>query len=610
MKEIIQDIRIVSRYKQHYFDKYNTTMHTDYSCWGYYDGISIVQIDTTDDKSDKNISHLFEKRSKACISPVWCGTVHNAEDLNGTFSKQNIGIFRCYDVTGGITWEQNLKIEKTSPYFALAFLQLSSREQYSDLETKIKNMSTYVFDTFAPYVFFNTYHTYDNADLIILLYSNSLKEINNALASLENDKEYLLSTDKAAIESALDITLPAIGATEASIDFSGLIAKLRSKEDGATSNKIMIVPQANNRWSSEKTNVDSVYTFTCNKPEFSIAVQEGNVWTKTFTIDEPTVTAGDAEVLKKKLVYQYKEKDADDNAWQKCSGDLEQIFSEAPSNKDYQVRAFYREGIVSDVVDVTLETPEQLPNSDMEEWQAPQLDSFVGIPNFWDKFYCYDFLPYKNGENDIWWSTNNKRSQDYTIARVKVTSSPCVSYSENVKNNGSRSTLIYTSGHGGEWASTSTELYSDGAFAGSLFIGKYNWNWDNSPQEEIISGHIFSSRPTSFKFWYKYIPKKSDAFKAYIELRNGDEVIASGTFIPETISSETDWIQGEITLDYGDSPKSATSIYVQFLSTTKTSFSEDDFDKNKSITFPVMGNWNAHIGSMLYIDDLSLIYDK
>ena len=429
-------------------------------------------------------------------------------------------------------------------------------------------------------------------------------------SSLTKDKEYLLSTDKTTIEQALGITLPAIGATNASIDFSGLVAKLQSKVDGATTNKIMIVPQANNRWSSEKLDVDSVYKFTCNKPEFSIAVQEGNVWTKTFTIDEPTVTAGNAEVLKDKLVYQYKEKDADDNAWQTCSNGLEQAFLTVPDNKAYQVRAFYREGIVSDVVDVTLETPEQLPNSDMEEWQAPQLDSFVGIPNFWDKFYCYDFLPYKNGENDIWWSTNNKRSQDYTIARVKVTSSPCVSYSENVKNNGSRSTLIYTSGHGGEWASTSTELYSDGAFAGSLFIGKYNWNWDNSPQEEIISGHIFSSRPTSFKFWYKYIPKKSDAFKAYIELRNGDEVIASGTFIPETISSETDWIQGEITLDYGDSPKSATSIYVQFLSTTKTSFSEDDFDKNKSITFPVMGNWNAHIGSMLYIDDLSLIYEK
>lgn len=47
-----------------------------------------------------------------------------------------------------------------------------------------------------------------------------------------------------------------------------------------------------------------------------------------------------------------------------------------------------------------------------------------------------------------------------------------------------------------------------------------------------------------------------------------------------------------------------------FYQRQKTSFSEGDFDKNKGITFPVMGSWNAHIGSMLYIDDLSLIYDK
>ena len=95
MGEIIQDIRIISLYKQHYFDNYAPNMHTDYSCWGYYDGISITQVDTSDDK--KNISHLFEKRSNACISPVWCGTAHSADDLNGTYSKQSIGIFRCFE---------------------------------------------------------------------------------------------------------------------------------------------------------------------------------------------------------------------------------------------------------------------------------------------------------------------------------------------------------------------------------------------------------------------------------------------------------------------------------------------------------------------------------
>lgn len=422
-------------------------------------------------------------------------------------------------------------------------------------------------------------------------------------ASLENDKEYLLSTDKAAIESALDITLPAIGATEASIDFSGLIAKLRSKENGATSNKIMIVPQANNRWSSEKTDVDSVYTFTCNKPEFSIAVQEGNVWTKTFTIDEPTVTAGNAEVLKDKLVYQYKEKDADDNAWQTCSNGLEQAFSTVPDNKAYQVRAFYREGIVSDVVDITLETPAQLPNSDMEKWSTEAGEEFrVSDDWFSSKKTYYKFYPYNSGENNIWWATNNQRSQDGNIVLGfghPVAFAPCVSYCESIKHGDNRSALIYTSGHGDGSNSTGEVIYADNAFAGSLFIGNDN-----------TIGHSFAVRPTSFKFWYKYLPKNSDTFKVYIELKNGDDVIASGTFIPQTISSETDWIEKEIALDYGDSPKPATSIYVQFLSTTKTSFSKDDFDRNKSITFPVMGDWNAHIGSMLYIDDLSLIYDK
>lgn len=192
MGEIIQDIRIISLYKQHYFDNYAPNMHTDYSCWGYYDGISITQVDTSDDK--KNISHLFEKRSNACISPVWCGTAHSADDLNGTYSKQSIGIFRCFDSSANITWEKNSKIEKMSPYFALAFLQLALPEQYADIEQKIEGMSVYScdayndYDTSLPYVFFNTYHTYDNADLIILLYSNNLKQMNAALTDVETDE--------------------------------------------------------------------------------------------------------------------------------------------------------------------------------------------------------------------------------------------------------------------------------------------------------------------------------------------------------------------------------------------------------------------------------------
>ena len=405
-------------------------------------------------------------------------------------------------------------------------------------------------------------------------------------ASLDKEKEYLLSTDKETIEQTLGITLPSVGDKPESIDLSGLIAKLQTNAGVPTNNSIEIDVQANNRWSSDAIEGESTpnltYTLTCNKPEFSIAVQPGNVWTKTFTIDEPTITAGNAEVLNEKLVYQYKEKDAGDDAWETCSGGLEQVFSEAPDNKTYQVRAFYREGIVSDVVDITLETPTQLPNSDMEEWRTEPGDEFRVSDDWGTKRTYYKFYPYNDGATDIWWATNNQRSQDGNIVLGfghPVAFAPCVSYSESIKHGDNRSALIYTSGHGDGSDSTGEVIYEENAFAGSLFVGKDN-----------TTGHSFTVRPTSFKFWYKYIPKNSDTFKVYIELKNGDEIIASGTFIPEAISSETDWIEEEIALDYGDSPKTATSIYVQFLSTTKTSFAESDFDRNKSFSFPMMSD--------------------
>lgn len=430
------------------------------------------------------------------------------------------------------------------------------------------------------------------------------------LFSSLNEKEYLLSVpaDKEKVEKVLGIVLPEIGAEKASLDLTSIVGKLQTNAGETVENTIEVDVKANNRWSSEEIkeqeNPSRVYTLRCNKPEMAVSVQPGNIWTKEFTIDELTVTTGDPEVIKSKLKYQYKEKSGGDDTWKDIQ-DMKVLFNEHPQNRSYQVRAVYRDVVMTDAVDVELENPMQLPNSGMEEWQVKQLGSFVGIPDFWKKYYYYDYLPYKEGETDIFWTTNNERSRAYSVSRVLVTSSPCVSSSENIKHTGSYSALIYTSGHGGKYASTNGIIYPAGAFAGSLFIGKYSWNDET---ESITPGHAFSSRPSALKFYYNYVPKNTDTFKAYVELKNGEEFVGSGTFT--SLTSNEGWAEATVTIEYVDQPKEATSIYVQFLSTTKTSFSEGDFDKNKKITFPVMGDWNAHIGSMLYIDDLSLIYDK
>ena len=55
----MKDIRILTLQKQYYLDSYTVPMECQYSTWGYYDGISIKQIDET-----KEYSQLFKKRSK------------------------------------------------------------------------------------------------------------------------------------------------------------------------------------------------------------------------------------------------------------------------------------------------------------------------------------------------------------------------------------------------------------------------------------------------------------------------------------------------------------------------------------------------------------------
>lgn len=427
------------------------------------------------------------------------------------------------------------------------------------------------------------------------------------------NKTYTLSTltsDDRANLGKLGIELPEVGvAKTGTINLQNLIGTMQTNAGATVDNTFSLRVKANNRWSDETASAKT-YKVEVVKPEFSVKVDERNCWSREFTVDEVSITSGNAERLKENLVYQY----YNGSEWVDCAdrnntkGRLQQFASRAEdiSTKQYKVRALYRGAISSNEVTATLETPAQLPNSDMEEWQSVKLGRtsiFGGRADF------YDFLPYKSGESDIWWATKNERSRDYSVSRIKITSAPCVSYTDDssIVHGGSKSALIYTSGHGGSYASTVDIIYPEGAFAGSLFIGKYKWS---DGKEQLDPGHAFSKRPTSLVFWYKYIPKNTDSFKVYAALKNGNDIIASGTYIPTAISSETEWVKIELPLVYVDTPDVATDIFVQFLSTEKTSFVASDFDKKKKVSFPNMPNWEVHMGSRLYIDDISLVYDK
>lgn len=446
-------------------------------------------------------------------------------------------------------------------------------------------------------------------------------------AELKAGKEYQLSNagDKAAVEAALGITLPEIGATEGSLDFSSLTPQLMTDAGNTVSSTIEVDVKANNRWASEDEAANRVYTLKCNKPEFSISVDERNCWSREFTIDEVNVTTGNPETIKANLVYQY----YDGSNWIDCTtreavkGRIQQFTQRAEdiSNKVYKVRALYRRVIASAEAEATLETPVQLPNSGMEEWTD---DNY--------KNDYYSFNPWKE-KTDCHWDTSNLFTTRHrnngtvfwvpTIAHYNGFHS--VSYIPN-SHSGKLAAEIRSTANG-RGNTTGVDAKDYNKVAGELFTGTTNVTMGTSggvgdadgskDTYERIKDASFNNRPTALTFWYKYAPYTSDTWKVHIELLDeGKNVIIQKDYISS--EAKEDWTEAVVDLDYvGETLYSKCKyIYVIFSSTTNAG-ADMPYQKITQTFYIQNGSGlsemsfdDAYVGSVLTVDDISLVYDK
>lgn len=446
-----------------------------------------------------------------------------------------------------------------------------------------------------------------------------------------NNQDYLLSKDKAALENALGIILPDVNAPDATIDFSNLIAKMQTNAGATTRNVIELDAQANNRWSSESMDIEEqnsqnkAFTLICNKPEFSVVVEDKNCWSREFTINEVNVTAGDAETIKKNLVYQY----FDGSDWKECStresvkGRTQQFIQRAEeiSSKVYKVRALYRGVIASAEAEATLETPEQLPNSGMDEWNVETYIKEGGLFSR-DETY-YSFNPWQNDEDHFWDTCNDFTTRHRNNSNVniyKYNGFHAVSYVPG--RNGLAAELRSTANGRGNMVAT---FYDFNKVAGELFtgtakvtMGTSGFFGDADGSKDIYEREkdaSFYNRPTALKFWYKYVPYNSDTWKVHVELLDENRnVIIQNDYTSSEIKN--DWTETTLPLNYveGVSYAKCKYIYVIFSSTinaganmpyreiTQTFYIDNG---NSSLTFSP-----AYVGSVLTIDDISLVYDK
>ena len=423
------------------------------------------------------------------------------------------------------------------------------------------------------------------------------------------NKDYQLSTmtdeEKIALSDA-GITLPLIGSNEPKITFSQAFnARLLSKneDDGVVENTITINSvQANNR--ENKDEVPLTYTIAVHKPEFTVNVLEGNIWSKTFTAEDISVFEGkgNLETIKKNLVYQYQEADG---IWQDFGNQdaRQQVFAEHPQNRNYKVRALYRNVLASNEVEVELEEPKALPNGNMDEWTETTRTTSWWV--FGTKYADQPFFEPWNSSVEQWWDTNSIITMPTSITATGINFKcfPTTTFKTPGYEETGKAAVIRTINVNN--ANTSGTHFGDN-IRGILYAGT------TSSDGNLSEGRPWNSRPTQLSFKYQYSSYDNEHFGVYIELYadGNSSPIATGSYESVNGESKTNFTQQSINLEYSNLELKPSIIKIKFCSVAIND--EPAIQKNVQVNVPEGSSnyYNVHGGSVLTVDDISLIYDK
>lgn len=421
------------------------------------------------------------------------------------------------------------------------------------------------------------------------------------LQSLNGD--YTLST--LTNEQRLDfinagIDIPIIGEDKPSVRFSNtLTGALLATNEGVVNNTFTLKSVKAN----DRTNADGALTYTIatHKPEFTVSVLPGNIWTKEFTVEEITVEEGkgNLEEIKKSLVYQYQE----NGEWKDCNNQdsRQQVFAEHPSNRNYKVRALYRGALASNEVDVEMEEPKALPNGNMDEWnETTRRVRYFYL--FGSKYYEQPFFEPWNDNMEHWWDTNSIATmpETFTLDYPNHNCFPTVTFLINPQGKAAIIRTINTSG-----SNTSATVVGTNV-SGILYAGT------TSSDGTLSEGRPWSSRPTQLTFNYKYSSYDNERFGVYVELYadGNSSPIATGTYESINGESKTEFTPYTIKLEYSNLELKPSIIKIKFCS---VAINDDPaVQKNVSVNVPEGSDkyYNVHGGSVLTIDDISLVYDK
>lgn len=366
------------------------------------------------------------------------------------------------------------------------------------------------------------------------------------------------------------IVLPVIGDLNPAIDFSAATATATANEDGSDATLALsnVVATAYTR-----SNDALSYKLITTKIDPDLVVYPGNIWTKEFT-PTPVCASGNESLFNKNVSFEYS-KDGG-NSW--IASPKNEAITGLNPGETYKVRSVCL-GLVSEAKEVKTYPQIALENGGLE-------GAYISKGN--DNTLAVNF-----GSLYVWpsWATVNELTCEYAHGAARSFNSRSGSRpsSEIPKvSTGEKSVWISTIGYG--YGSKTYKKVSPG----ELFLGTYN-----------NKGIDFCSHPTGLNFYYKYAPFKGDKSDIYIQVLNDETVLGEGTLQEvETISEYKNF-----TINIVYNSQNIELIPNKLIVVFKSGFNKEVEQRGEA---GVLTNYEnpAFRGSELYIDDISLIYDK
>ena len=401
------------------------------------------------------------------------------------------------------------------------------------------------------------------------------------------NKSYILSqlTDTEHQELAtLGLnTLPQLGTdTSGSLDFAPLIATLQTNAGTTTTNSITLRVKANDRWSYETTPATAQKVIV-EKPEFSVSVLPGNIWTKEFTLSELSVDQvaegkGRYTKLSTAMSYQFS---ADGQNWETLGSDRRKTGLTAATT--YYIRGLYRGCVpgLSCQVKTYPETP--LTNGSLDNYTESGKD-YTGTGGSYGKLFYWDG-----------WSTFNELTCDYSaaIANSNNSRSGTRPVTDAVSGN---AVWIATIGWGyGAWVGNSKYFSPSQLFLGIASIIEDSYN---DTKNSSTYGIDYDSHPSHLGFYYKYIPYDGDTSDITVRVRHDDLVLGSAVLQQKSSINSYTYVKLEINYDSSMKEYTPNKLEITFISGMNNSTEKKNINNVK------------YVGSQLFIDEVTLIYDK